>query len=376
MKILMLTTNSSLMDGINRHILTIAPVLNKCDGCEVAVCTVFPRAELAESLEKEGVRVFSLNANNGHDIKVFFSFNKIMQEYKPDIIHSHVMALYERILLSVFYRTKKYIQTVHGISDEVTYETLIMKFNNALYKFFKIKYDAICYISNGVRDYLSNPNDIERAYTIYNPIDFNQDIRKEYKLHKLIGVPEDVPIIGTCCRIAKVKNPDLFTKVMCHVLQKNNQVHAVVIGDGDEYLMQEMKQIVQEANLRKRFHFLGYRPDAPDLVQDFDCFVMTSTSEGLPTSVLEAMSSKIPFAMLEGNGGLKDIASINCEQGPIGVVVPTGDVISLAKGICDLVENPDYAQTLANNAYEVGRRYFDVGRACAQLLDIYNVILK
>ena len=35
-----------------------------------------------------------------------------------------------------------------------------------------------------------------------------------------------------------------------------------------------------------------------------------------------------------------------------------------------------YAQTLANNAYEVGRRYFDVGRACAQLLDIYNVILK
>ena len=45
MKILMLTTNSSLMDGIHRHILAIASYVNRLGGCEVAVCTAFPRAE-------------------------------------------------------------------------------------------------------------------------------------------------------------------------------------------------------------------------------------------------------------------------------------------------------------------------------------------
>ena len=74
----MLTTNSSLMDGINRHILAIAPVLNNYSGCEVAVCTIFPREELSDSLEKLGVKVYSLNANSGHDMSVFLSFVKIM----------------------------------------------------------------------------------------------------------------------------------------------------------------------------------------------------------------------------------------------------------------------------------------------------------
>ena len=78
MKILMLTTNSSLMDGINRHILAIASHVNRLDGCEVAVCTVFPRAELADALEAEGVTTYSLNASNGHDIHVLWRFYKVM----------------------------------------------------------------------------------------------------------------------------------------------------------------------------------------------------------------------------------------------------------------------------------------------------------
>ena len=42
MRILMLTTNASLQDGINRHILSVAPALNARGGVEVAVCTVMP----------------------------------------------------------------------------------------------------------------------------------------------------------------------------------------------------------------------------------------------------------------------------------------------------------------------------------------------
>ena len=371
----MLTTDSSLMDGINRHILTVAPALNKNDGCEVAVCIVFPRGDLTESLEKVGVKVFSLNANSGHDFKVFRSFNKIMQEYKPDIVHSHVMALYERIILSLFYPCVKYIQTVHGIRDKVLGESFLMRLEKTLCRIFKIKFDAICYISNGVRKYLSNPNDIVNSYTIYNPIDFNKDIPKEYKLHKLIGVPEAVPIIGTCCRIAKVKNPDLFTKVMCRVLQLNDQVHAVVIGDGDEYLKREIEQIVNDANLSERFHFLGYRHDAPELVRDLSCFVMTSTSEGLPTSILEAMVSKVPFAMMEGKGGLDDIAELNRNEGPIGVVVPYGNIEAMAEGIISLIVNLTDSKSLAEKAYAVGEKHFSIAIIRSQLQYVYNSLI-
>ena len=375
MKILMLTTNSSLMDGINRHILTIAPEINKYSDCEVAVCTVFPRAELVDALEKEGVKTFSLNASSGHDMSVFRSFNKIMREYNPDIIHSHVMALYEKLLLSTFYRSKKYIQTVHGISDKVVTETFHMKLERMLNRIFHIHYNAICYVSNGVRRYLSGV-DRKGDYTIYNPLNFSLIEHKQHKLHKLIGVSENTPIIGTSCRFAQVKNPLLFTRVMCRVLQEKENVHAVVIGDGEASIKQDMHNIIDNSNVASRFHFLGYRPDAPDLVSDLNCFVMTSTSEGLPTSLLEAMVSKTPFAMMEGNGGLIDIADLNREKGPIGVVVPVGDVESISKGICNIIDDTDYAVALANNAHEVGRLHFDVENVCKQLYDIYSITVK
>lgn len=374
MKILMLTTNSSLMDGINRHILAVAPTVNRYQDCEVAVCTVLPRAALAESLEKEGVRTYSLNASSGHDMKIFSAFHRVMQDYDPDIIHSHVMAIYERILLSSFYRSKKFVNTIHGISDKVVHESFRMKLNKRLDSIFVIHYDATCYVSNGVRQFRSQGLDEKNEFTIYNPLHFGEVKSKEYKLHKLIGVPESVPIIGTSCRLAEVKQPAMFTKVMCRVLQQNENAHAVVMGDGDESIKRTIMNIVDKSNVSDRFHFMGFRQDAPELVRDLNCFVMTSISEGLPTSILEAMASHTPFAMMEGNGGLKDITELNRSEMPIGLVVRAGDVEAQAHGICTLIHNPEYAQELANNAFKVGRQLFDVDSVCSQLYRVYSKV--
>lgn len=369
----MLTTNSSLMDGINRHILTVAPAVNRLSGYEVAVCSVFPRAELAEALDKEGVQSFSLYASSGHDSKIFHRFYKIMKEYQPDIIHSHVMALYEKILLSALFRSKKYICTIHGISDTVAKESARMKVERWLNSIFTIHYAAYCYISNGVRQHLCGDKEQNGRYTIYNPLRFEEKLNpKSFSLHKIIGVASETPIIGTCCRLASVKNPPMFTRVMCSVLQQNTQVHAVVLGDGDEGMKKELLQLVSTSNVSERFHFLGYRKDAPELVRDLNCFVMTSISEGMPTSILEAMASKTPFAMTEGIGGLKDIAELNRTEGPIGIVVPKGDLDSLVNGILTIIEKPDYARSLADTAFRTGQKHFDVMNVAKQLQHVYE----
>ena len=132
MKILMLTTNSSLMDGINRHILLVASALNGKSSCEVAVCIAFPRGELADALEEKGVKTFSLGVSNGHDFSIFPAFRKVMKSFNPDIVHVHVVALFEKMMLSMLYRSKKYVCTVHGISDAVWYETFRMKIDKWL----------------------------------------------------------------------------------------------------------------------------------------------------------------------------------------------------------------------------------------------------
>lgn len=368
----MLTTNSSLMDGINRHILTIAPNLNKREQCEVAVCTVFPRAELNEELERRGVRTYSLDAANGHDFKIFSRFCKVMREFRPDIIHSHVMALFEKMVLAVGYRGLKYIGTVHGISLKDKRILPYARIESCLNQVFRIKWSAFCVVSDGVRQYLFGDKDNGNIYTVYNPLAFGEIIPKQYKLHGLLGVEKDTPIIGTACRVSPPKNSLCFTRVMCKVLQANSAAHAVVMGEGDEKA--ECEKIVAREGLESRFHWLGYRQDAPELTRDLDCFVMTSITEGLPTALLEAMASKTPFAMMEGMGGLRDIATINRKEGPIGIVVPKGEEERMAREICGLLADKNARETMAERAYAVGKKHFDVENVCGKIYDIYKKV--
>lgn len=368
-KILMLTTNSSLMDGINRHILTISTALNSKENLEVVVCTVNPKGELNEALEKHGIKTYSLNAANGHDWHILKSFYRVIKTYQPDIVHIHVMAIMERIISSLFFRRINYVLTMHGISDKVEHISLRMRFESILQHLFSIYYTAICFISNGVKQMLSMPSTYSEV--IYNALPFKSLPSPEFQLQHLLNLPLSTPIIGTSCRIANVKNPEAFTRVMCKVLTNIPEVHAVIIGDGDENLKKICNEIVRQYKVGDRFHWLGYRQDAPQLVQDLNCFVMTSISEGLPTSLLECMALKTPIAFLEGEGGLQDLAQYNETEGPIGVTAAPGNIEEFADKITLLIQNPTMAREYAERAYVVGKKYFDIESVADKLAKLY-----
>ena len=376
MKILMLTTNSSLMDGINRHILTLASALNEVAGVEVAVCTVLTYGDLNKALEERGVRSYSLDCLHGHDWHILPRFYKVISEYGPSIIHIHVLAMMERLLCATLFRQKKYVRTIHGISDKVEHYTLRMRMELLLNKLFQIPYSATCYISEGVKQTLSKQNrEVSNSPVIYNPIYFGETTSPSYALHKLIGVGKDIPIIGTSCRIASVKNPQLFTEVMCKVLLSDRSVHAVVMGDGDRDLMGMCGMIVKRYGLEERFHWLGYRADAPSLVQDLSCFIMTSRSEGLPTSLLECMAMKTPMAFLKGGGGLLDMAQLNKREGVFAVTAAYDEWERLAEGIVELIHDPNKSRDYVERAYGIGKRFFSIDQVTVLLIDLYKRIL-
>lgn len=377
-KVLMLTTNSSLMDGINRHILTIAPALNQRPEIEVGVCTVNPYGELNEALERGGVQTFSLDAHNGHDWHIAKRYYRIVKSFNPDIVHCHVMAMMERIISSICFRNKKYIATVHGIRDKVRHRTIKTRIESILYKIFNLKLSAICYISKGVYNALANDaRNTQISEIIYNPLDFDSICAGTHKLHHIIGIQNNDQIIGTSCRIAKVKNPELFTEIMCKILTRIGSAHAVIIGDGDSELKKSCESIVEQYDVRTRFHWLGYRSDAPELIKDLSCFVMTSISEGLPTSLLECMAARTPFAFLEGAGGLKDMAEFNETEGPFAIYGTHDNIDKFINDIINLLNNECKAKEYAERAYQVGKRYFDINVIVGKLASLYKkVVLK
>lgn len=364
----MLTTNASLLDGINRHILAVAKAVNARDGFEVAVCTVMAPGELHQALEQEGVKTFALGCANGHDPHIVARYAKVLREFLPDVVHCHVMAIMERLVSACSHRGIKYVQTIHGISDPVPLSPKVLA-ERALVALTPLRYARNIYISIGVKEALA-PAD-PKGVVVYNPMNFNITPQKGL-LHERLGVSGDTPIIGTSCRIAAVKNPEAFTRVMCWVLKSIPDAHAVVMGDGDKALIARCREIADVAGVADRFHWLGFCADAPALVGDLDCFVLTSHREGMPTSVLECFAVRTPVAMLRGEGGLRDLDILNTAARPIVAIADKEDPDGLAAQVVELLRNADKAKAQAENAYQVELENFDIDAVADQLCGIYR----
>lgn len=287
------------------------------------------------------------------------------------------MAVMERFYISYIRRDLKIVETIHGISDPKTNLTIRDRIEKFLIKYSPIHVSARCYISKGVQDKLINNLSLADISDVcYNPIEFPPLQPKQYRLHSLLNLSNETQIIGTSCRISFVKNPQAFTEVMAKVLYIMPKVHAVVMGNGDKDIIDECIKILNNYDVNNRFHWLGYQKDAPTLVRDLDCFVMTSRSEGLPTSLLECFANGTPVAMLEGEGGLKDIALLNSTNEPIVVQSPHDDLGKLSEKIINLLNDQDQSLKQAENAYLIGKKNFDITNVASHLSTIYHQIIS
>lgn len=372
MKILMTTTNSSLMDGINRHILTVSRALKK-EGIDVAVCITQPGGELAGALEAAGIKVYSTNATNGHALHILWRFAKIMREFSPDIIHIHVLPFMARVVLATMFQHLRYVGTIHGISDPVKKLTVRMKIENLFVKIFQIKFSALCYVSQGVKD-ACRTSGCPIHKVIYNPVEIAENARGE--LRRELGLRDDIPLVGTACRMAEVKDPIAFVCVMSKVLNMITNAHAVVIGSGDVNLEALARRVAEESGDASRFHFLGFRKNASTLIRDLDCFVMTSKREGMPTALLEAMSAGVPVAFMEGDGGLRDLVAKNAANGPFAVTARIGDITGLSDGIVRILKGGVDIENMRKREREICHESFSMEKIAKQMVNMYNKALS
>ena len=360
----MTSDSSSLANGISRHILAIAPELNAHDGVEVRVVTLENRGDLHKELDRCGIVNYAIGNHNGRALSVFFAFFRIMQEFKPDIVHGHSLAIMERFAMTWFFSKTKLVTTEHGYGTPAPPQKGLHKvymsfrhwvlWNVLLHR----KSDLVIAVSKGVRE------DFGADVVIYNPIKFSpQNLTKTL----------DMFIIGTACRISEIKNPIAFCNVLKGVVERLPNAEAWIIGLPDNAELDSIVKLTLKNHPRVRL--LGYRPDAPKLIAQMNCFVMTSQKEGMPTALLEAIANKVPIAFMEGGGGLRDLSEMNKEEGPFAIVVPSGDVSNMIKEIINLLQNKEIAEMYAKKAFEVAKKYFNVDSCVTKLLFEYKQLL-
>lgn len=171
-------------------------------------------------------------------------------------------------------------------------------------------------------------------HIILNGIDTQRFIAGDQKAaRELLGLPQDVPMIGCAARLETVKNHQLLLEAMESLA---DATHLALAGSGT--LEQELKDTVKAKGLEQQVHFLGNINDMVAFYQSLDVFCLASHNEGLPLSLLEAQSCNVPVVATDVGGVSEAVAPDS------GALVQAGDVNELAQSLRDAlaqgVSNP------------------------------------
>lgn len=241
---------------------------------------------------------------NIRDLKGFIKKNRI------DIVHAH--STYAAILLFLYCtfngKKVKMVYTPHAYFSEKKMSrlklALVIKIERILVK----QFNKVIHVSNEEEKHGLDNKIVkkENSTVIYNGID-NELIQQK-------PVEKNEKVVINIARVDEQKNPKAFIEFAENYLEKvNTNVKFIYIGDGP--LLEECRNLVCSLGLSKNIEFLGYRTDVRKYLEKSRLYFSTARYEGLPYSVLEAMSIGLPVILTNvighrelvvGNGYLID----------------------------------------------------------------------
>lgn len=275
------------------------------------------------------------------------NLRKILNEEKPDIVHTH-----RSVCLSYFqaFRFKKqpwkYVHTVHNVAEKEAgfYERFLRK--------IYVKKQLIYHvgISDSISKSISNIYKKTPAKTIYNGIILDKLDEKKEKKYDLICV----------ARFSKQKNHMLLLKAFNIIQRKYSTLTLLLVGEGE--LMESAKEYVEISKL-KNVIFYGQTDDVKSLMAESRVFVLSSLYEGNPISILEAMNYGLPI-VAPCVGGIPDVVK-NMRN---GILFHVNKLEDFVKSLESLIENKELYDFLSKNNFNdiqkfsikfCGEKYFD-----------------
>ncbi len=181
-----------------------------------------------------------------------------------------------------------------------------------------------------------------------------------------MDLPDDALVVGTVGRLAPQKAPQDMVAAIASM--DRSDVFCVWVGDGP--MRQEVARLVERRKLADRFVFLGERRDVAALLPGFDVFALSSLYEGLPCSLVEAMTCGIPVVPTAVNAVPEVVV-----PGRTGLLVPAAAPDLLGRAVAYLLEHPAEGSRMAAAArVQLGDR-FDPEVLGRDLAEIYEMAL-
>ncbi|MDY0132237.1 MAG: glycosyltransferase [Desulforegulaceae bacterium] len=323
-----------------------------------------PDSILKEKLENENLDYLTMRINGEVDFIAGKKVAKICREKEINILHLHdAHAMATGLWAKLFYPSLLLI----GVR-RVDYP--IKKNIFSQYKYKSAKMTKIVAISNEIKKILIEDGiDELKIEVIKSGVDIDKfvHIEKSDFLHKELGLPENSFIVGTVAALAGHKDYPTLLKAAQIVVKKLPSVYFVSIGDGPD--RKEIFRLREELGLNEKFILRGFQKDVGNHLKNFDIFILSSKTEGLGTSLMDAMSAGIPSLCCK-SGGIPELV----DDGVNGLLVEKESPELLAVKIIELYENKNLREKLGINSRKKSKQ-FSIDFTVKKNIELYEKLI-
>ena len=328
---------------------------------QIVVCP--SGSPLEDYCSKHKFKCNAFNKRFGFDPLFAWNVYKTCKKEKSTIIHAHDPQAHTTAVINGLFLFAK---AAIVINRRVIFPIKQSFFTKFKYNYSKVK-KVIC-VSHAVKKEVQKIVTEDKTTVIYSSINpSNLESFKTGLLRKELSLNENKQIIAVVSALTKEKGIETFLAAAKILLESKLNLHFVVIGQG--ILQDSLIKQSEKLQISDSVSFLGFRENVKELLLDIDLLLFTSKSEGLGTSLLEAVEMNVPIVAYN-TGGIPEIV----KHLETGYLVNEYSATEFAKGAKELLKDKTLCGSITKQAKEdLGN--FSSQKMAKSTLMVYNSIL-
>ena len=338
--------------GAERHLTTMLPRMDLARFTPSVIC-IGEEGELFSTLRAAGIEAAALRLHKRQAVRALIELVMMMRRTRPDVVvvQGYNAETLGRIAARIA-DVKHTINWVHNASGLLQRGTVRRTVDRALTRWTSAYFGVAEAQRPYLVDELGHPDDKIRV--IYNGVDLAQfRTSTDRGVLAEFGFAENDPVVGIVAVLRPEKDHVSLLRAARTVVDELPRARFLSIGDGTT--RPQLEALCTELGITPNVRFAGSRDDVARLLPAIDVFVLTSTSECFPISVLEAMACARP-AVCTAVGGIPEVIN----EGETGYLVPPKDPPQLAARLVRLLQDPLTARRMGRAARARVEAEFDL----------------
>ena len=310
----------------------------------------------------EGMELLPLAPMTEMDLSAAWRLSRALKQLQPNVVHAHDPHGVAMAALALSMSTEP-LKPPLLASRRVDFKIR----GNALSRWRYRQVDCFICASEAIRQILlSDGVERERAVTVHEGIDLDRvAAASPANLHEELWLPHGAPVIGNVAALVPHKGQKHLIEAAALVVRQVPDARFVIAGEGE--LRDALEQQIRHLGLEKHVLLAGFRPDVLSVHKAFDIFVMSSVTEGLGTSILDAMASGKPVVATAA-GGIPEIV----RDGRTGLLVPPRDHDAMAAAIVTLLRDEPLRRRMGEAGQSLANARFSAERHVRETLEVYQ----